>query len=211
MEMVSDATQLQHTDSETDRDGKQSQNSDCVCVTVSVTPEPDTAHPDPALSKGQRQVTYRQSHKNLEASTKRFSIFPCVLGCKEIILGRYYFEVSVENATSWDVGICGEDVLKGFDMKKEPEFGFWTIRMCEEDGLAALTCTPTPLHLREKPQLLRVFLDYEAGAVSFYNVTSGSHVFIFPKASFWDTLKPFFQVYENTALFLLARINQGKR
>ena len=49
---------------------------------------------------------------------------PCVLGYKEFISGRYYFEVSVENATSWDVGICVEDVLRGFDMKKEPEFGF---------------------------------------------------------------------------------------
>ncbi|XP_075827292.1 E3 ubiquitin-protein ligase TRIM38 [Microtus pennsylvanicus] len=188
-----------------------SQNSDCVCVTVSVTLEPDTAHPDPTLSKGQRQMTYRQSHKNLEASTKRFSVLPCVLSCKEFILGRYYFEVSVENAISWDVGICVEDVLRGFDVKKEPEFGFWTIRICEEDGLAALTCTPTLLHLREKPQLVGVFLDYEAGVVSFYNATSGSHVFTFPKASFWDTLKPFFQVYENTALFLSARIIQRKR
>ncbi|XP_049998592.1 LOW QUALITY PROTEIN: E3 ubiquitin-protein ligase TRIM38 [Alexandromys fortis] len=184
-----------------------SQNSDC---TVSVTLEPDTAHPDPALSKGQRRVTYRQCHKNLEASTKRFSVLPCVLGYKEFTSGRYYFEVSVENATSWDVGICVEDVLRGFDMKKEPEFGFWTTRMCEEDGLAALTSTPTPLHLREKPQLVGVFLDYEAGVVSFYNAISGSHIFTFSKASFWDTLKPLFQVYENTSLFLPARINQGK-
>lgn len=107
-----------------------------------MTLEPDTAHPDPALSKGQRQVTYRQCHKNLEASTKRFSVLPCVLGYKEFTSGRYYFEVSVENATSWDVGICVEDVLRGFDRKKEPEFGFWTIRLCEEDGLAALTSHP---------------------------------------------------------------------
>lgn len=131
-----------------------SPNSGCVCVTVSVTLDPNAAHPDLALSEGQRRMTYRRRHKNLEASTERFSVLPCVLGCKEFTSGKYYFQVSVENTTSWDVEICVEDVPRGFDMKKEPEFGFWTIRMCEEDGLAALTSIPTPLHLSEKPQLV---------------------------------------------------------
>ncbi|XP_052585331.1 E3 ubiquitin-protein ligase TRIM38 [Peromyscus californicus insignis] len=179
------------------------------CHQVSVTLDPSTAHPDLILSKDRRQVTYKQCHKNLEASTERFYVLPCVLGCKDFTSGRYYFEVSVENATTWDVGVCIKDVPRGFDMKKEPEFGFWTIRMCKKDGLGALTSTPTSLHLTEKPQLVGVFLDYEAGVVSFYNVTSGSHIFTFPKASFRDTLRPFFQVYEHSPLFLPARNDQG--
>ncbi|XP_036044557.1 E3 ubiquitin-protein ligase TRIM38-like isoform X2 [Onychomys torridus] len=177
---------------------------------VDVTLDPSTAHPDLALSKDRRQVTYKQCHKDLEASTERFYVFPCVLGCEDFTSGRYYFEVSVENATTWDVGVCIKDVPRGFDMKKEPEFGFWTIKMCKKDGLVALTSTPTSLHLSEKPQLVGVFLDIEAGVISFYNMTSGSHIFTFPKASFRDTLRPFFQVYEHSPLFLPARSDQGE-
>ncbi|XP_037062346.1 E3 ubiquitin-protein ligase TRIM38-like [Peromyscus leucopus] len=155
---------------------------------VSVTLDPSTAHRDLTLSKDRRQVTYKRCHENLEASAERFDVLPCVLGCEDFTSGRYYFEVSVENATTWDVGVCVKDVPRGFDRKKEPEFGFWTIRMCKKDGLGALTSTPTSLHLSEKPQLVGVFLDYEAGLVFFYNVTFGSHIFTFPKASFQDTL-----------------------
>uniref|UniRef100_A0A8C2LFE3 Tripartite motif-containing 38 n=1 Tax=Cricetulus griseus TaxID=10029 RepID=A0A8C2LFE3_CRIGR len=166
---------------------------------VSVTLDPSRAHRDLTLSKDQRQVTYRHYHKKLEASAKRFYVLPCVLGSKEFPSGRYYFEVSIENASTWDMGACTEDVPRGFHMK-EPELGYWTIKMCEEDGLVALTSTPTPLCL--------IFLDYEAGVVSFYNITTGSHIFAFPKASFWDTLRLFFQVYENSPLFLPARNDQ---
>ncbi|ERE77570.1 tripartite motif-containing protein 39 [Cricetulus griseus] len=120
---------------------------------VSVTLDPSRAHRDLTLSKDQRQVTYRHYHKKLEASAKRFYVLPCVLGSKEFPSGRYYFEVSIENASTWDMGACTEDVPRGFHMK-EPELGYWTIKMCEEDGLVALTSTPTPLCLSEKPQLV---------------------------------------------------------
>lgn len=182
-----------------------------VVFTVSVILDPSTAHLDLALTKGGRLVTYKRCPRDLQArsSAKRFYGLPCVLGCEGFTSGRYYFEVSVENATSWDLGVCVENVHRGFNMKKEPESGFWTIKMSEEDGLEALTSTPTPpLHLREKPQILGVFLDYEAGAVSFYSVTTGSHIFTFPKASFQDTLRPFFQVYQYSPLFLPAINNQ---
>uniref|UniRef100_A0A8C6I7Y5 E3 ubiquitin-protein ligase TRIM38 n=1 Tax=Mus spicilegus TaxID=10103 RepID=A0A8C6I7Y5_MUSSI len=178
---------------------------------VSVILDPSTAHLDLALTKGGRLVTYKRCPRDLQArsSAKRFYGLPCVLGCEGFTSGRYYFEVSVENATSWDVGVCVENVHRGFNMKKEPESGFWTIKMSEEDGLEALTSTPTPpLHLSEKPQILGVYLDYEAGAVSFYSVTTGSHIFTFPKASFQDTLRPFFQVYQYSPLFLPAINNQ---
>lgn len=179
---------------------------------VNVILDPSTAHLDLALSKGGRLVTYKRCHKDLQASAKRFYGLPCVLGSEGFTVGRYYFEVSVENATSWDVGVCLETVQRGFNKKKEPEFGFWTIKMSEEDGLEALTSAPTPLlHLSEKPQLVGVFLDYEAGVVSFYSVTTGSHIFTFPKASFWGTLRPFFQVYQHSPLFLPAINNHGKK
>lgn len=171
---------------------------------VSVTLDPNTAHPDLTVSEDQRKVAHGGRFQNLEASAQRFTTFPCVLGCQGFTSGRHFFEVFVERGTSWDVGVCMEPVPRGPDMNQEPEFGFWTIRLYKANNYVALTSTPTPLHLSKPPHLVGIFLDYEAGLVSFYNMTTGSHIFTFPKASFSNTLRPYFRVYQHSPLSLAA-------
>ncbi|KAL2791404.1 E3 ubiquitin-protein ligase TRIM38 [Daubentonia madagascariensis] len=169
---------------------------------VSVTLDRDTAHHELILSEDRRQVTRGYSQKNHDTSSRRFSTFPCVLGCEGFTSGRYYFEVDVGEGTGWDLGVCMENVQRGTGMKQEPQSGFWTLRLCKKKGYVALTSPPTSLHLHEKPLVVGIFLDYEAGVVSFYNMTTGFHIFTFPKASFSDTLRPYFQVYQYSPLFL---------
>ncbi|XP_013006880.2 E3 ubiquitin-protein ligase TRIM38 isoform X1 [Cavia porcellus] len=169
---------------------------------VSVTLDPTTAHPALILSEDRRQVSRGCSQQNAEVSSRRFTAFPCVLGCEGFSSGRHFFEVDVGEGTAWDVGVCMENVERGLNMKQVPELGFWTIRRCPENGYVALTFPLTALKLRERPLVVGVALDYEAGAVSFYNMTSGSHIFTFPKASFSGTLRPYFQVYQHSPLFL---------
>ncbi|XP_012372119.1 E3 ubiquitin-protein ligase TRIM38-like [Octodon degus] len=169
---------------------------------VSVTLDPGTAHPALTLSEDARHVSHGSSQQNLTVSSRRFTTFPCVLGCEGFSSGRHYFEVDVGEGTAWDVGVCMENVQRDLGMKQEPESGFWAIRLCTGNGYVALTSPPTALELCERPLVVGVALDYEAGAVSFYSMTSGSHIFTFPKASFSGTLRPFFQVYQNSPLFL---------
>ncbi|XP_037698890.1 E3 ubiquitin-protein ligase TRIM38 [Choloepus didactylus] len=169
---------------------------------VGVTLDPDTAYHELLLSEDRRQVTHGSPQDNLDASSRRFSAFPCVLGYEGFTSGRHYFEVDVGEGTAWEVGVCLENVQRGMDMKQKPEFGFWAIRLCRKKGYVALTSSPIYLHLTEHPLLMGIFLDYEAGVVSFYNMTTASHIFTFPKASFSDTLRPYFQVFQYSPLFL---------
>ncbi|XP_004640221.1 E3 ubiquitin-protein ligase TRIM38-like [Octodon degus] len=169
---------------------------------ASVTLDPDTAHPALTVSKDWRQVSYGCIQQNLKASSRRFTMLPCVLGCEGFSSGRHYFEVDVGEGTAWDVGVCMENVQRGFGMIQDPDSGFWAIRLCTEDSYVALTLPHTVLKLPERPLVVGVVLDCEAGAVSFYNMTSGSHIFTFPKASFSGTLWPFFRVYPYSPLFL---------
>ncbi|XP_008570090.1 PREDICTED: tripartite motif-containing protein 38 [Galeopterus variegatus] len=169
---------------------------------VSVTLDPDTAHHELILSEDRRQVTLGCPQQNLDASFRRFTAFPSVLGCEGFTSGRQYFEVDVGEGTSWGVGVCRENVQRGVGMKQKPQSGFWTIRLSSREGYVALTSPPTSLQLSEQPLVVGVFLDYEAGIVSFYNMTTGSHIFTFPKTSFSDTLRPYFQVYQFSPLFL---------
>uniref|UniRef100_A0A2K6U0K1 E3 ubiquitin-protein ligase TRIM38 n=1 Tax=Saimiri boliviensis boliviensis TaxID=39432 RepID=A0A2K6U0K1_SAIBB len=169
---------------------------------VSVTLDPDTAHHELILSEDRRQVTRGYLQQNQDTSSRRFSALPCVLGCEGFTSGRCYFEVDVGEGTGWDLGVCMENVQRGTGMKQEPQFGFWTLRLCKNKGYVALTSPPTSLHLHEQPLVVGVFLDCEAGVVSFYNGTTGCHIFTFPKASFSDILRPYFQVYHYSPLFL---------
>ncbi|KAF5925112.1 E3 ubiquitin-protein ligase TRIM38 [Diceros bicornis minor] len=168
---------------------------------VSVTLDPDTAHHELILSEDRRQVT-RGGPQEKPDTSRRFSALPCILGCEGFTSGRHYFEVDVGEGTGWDLGVCEENVQRDICMMQISQSGFWAIRLCKKKGYVALTSPSTSLHLKERPLVVGVFLDYEAGVVSFYNMTTGSHIFTFPKASFSDTLRPYFQVYQYSPLFL---------
>ncbi|XP_037374864.1 E3 ubiquitin-protein ligase TRIM38-like [Talpa occidentalis] len=168
---------------------------------VSVTLDPNTAHRELILSEDRRHVT-RGGRRKKHISSKRLCSLPCVLGCEGFTSGRHYFEVDVGEGSGWDLGVCLENVHRDRDMTPEPQSGFWAIRLCQENGYMALTSPPTPLSLRERPLLVGVFLDCEAGLVSFYNMNTGSHIFTFPRASFSGTLRPYFLVNHSSSLFL---------
>ncbi|XP_057556617.1 E3 ubiquitin-protein ligase TRIM38 [Hippopotamus amphibius kiboko] len=169
---------------------------------VSVTLDPDTAYHELILSEDRRQVTRGCPQENLNPSSRRFSALPCILGCEGFTSGKHYFEVDVGEGTGWDLGVCLENVPRDTVMVQTPQSGFWAIRLCKKKGYVALTFPLTSLQLKEKPLVVGIFLDFEAGVVSFYNMTTGSHIFTFPKASFSDTLRPYFQVYQYSPLFL---------
>ncbi|XP_075389337.1 E3 ubiquitin-protein ligase TRIM38 [Tenrec ecaudatus] len=169
---------------------------------VNVTLDPDTAHPKLIISEDRRQVTLGCCQENLSSSPRRFSAFRCVLGCEGFSSGRHFFEVYVGEGTGWDIGVCRENVQRDQHMNQMPESGFWTIKLCKEKGYIALSSPPVHLHLSEQPLVVGVFLDYEMGYIAFYNMTTGSQIFTFPKASFSNTLQPYFQVYPYSPLFL---------
>ncbi|XP_054568138.1 E3 ubiquitin-protein ligase TRIM38-like [Eptesicus fuscus] len=170
---------------------------------VGVTLDPETAHPELILSKDQRQVTRGGCPEGAgDPSPRRFTVSPCILGLQSFTSGRQYFEVDVGEGMGWDVGVCLESVQRVVGTMQTPEAGFWALRLCAKDGYVALTWPRTPLGLQEQPLVVGVLLDCEVGVVSFYNMTLGSHIFTFPRASFPDVLRPYFQVYPYSPLFL---------
>ncbi|XP_077911891.1 E3 ubiquitin-protein ligase TRIM38 isoform X1 [Halichoerus grypus] len=169
---------------------------------VNVTLDPDTAHRELTLSEDRRQVTRGCLQENLDNSSKRFRILPCILGCEGFTSGKHYFEVDVGEGTGWDLGVCLDNVQRDVGLIQKPQSGFWVIRLCKKKGYLALTSPITSLYLREQPLVVGIFLDCDVGVVSFYNMTTGSHIFTFPKASFSDTVRPYFRVYQHSPLFL---------
>ncbi|XP_054980264.1 E3 ubiquitin-protein ligase TRIM38-like [Sorex araneus] len=157
---------------------------------VKVTLDPDTAHNDLQVNEEENTVIGGRPQEKQDTPF-RFKDLPCVLGCEVFTSGKYYFEIYFIGESDWDVGVCLENVPRDSLMIQEPETGFWAIRHCENNDNVALTSPTTPLFL-EDLNYIGVFLDYEAGLVSFYNLETGSHIFSFPKASFPEPIRPYF-------------------
>uniref|UniRef100_A0A8D1PF44 B30.2/SPRY domain-containing protein n=1 Tax=Sus scrofa TaxID=9823 RepID=A0A8D1PF44_PIG len=163
---------------------------------ANVTLDEATAHPALLVSERGRRVTWQETCQDLPRSTQRFNSIPCVLGQLRINSGRAYWEVEVGDMQSWDLGICRDNVTREGVFTMSPQNGFWAIRLYDGDYWA-LTSPETSLPLRERPLKVGIFLDYEAGDVSFYNMTDGSHIFTFPQNTFYGVLRPLFRLWSS--------------
>ncbi|XP_030053368.1 E3 ubiquitin-protein ligase TRIM39 [Microcaecilia unicolor] len=159
---------------------------------VNVTLDPETAYPYLILSEDLKSVKDGDTRQNLLDNPQRFDTFPCVLGCESFTSGRHYWEVEVgDDETDWDLGVCEDSVSRKGEISQTPENGYWTVVLREGDQYWACTSFWTLLPLSVRPQAVGIFLDYEAGKVSFYNADNKSHLFTFTH-TFTEKLWPYF-------------------
>ncbi|XP_038624271.1 butyrophilin subfamily 1 member A1-like [Tachyglossus aculeatus] len=159
---------------------------------VDITLDPDTAHPKLILSEDQKSVNLGDTRQNLLPNNpERFDEEPWVLGQEGFNSGKHCWEVEVGKKRGWSLGICREDVKRKGTISVSPEEGFWVVGLCG-DEYSAFTNPKTLLPLPNHPNRVRVCLDYEAGDVSFYSGTDGSHIYTFSCIVFSGTLRPFF-------------------
>ncbi|XP_067388055.1 E3 ubiquitin-protein ligase TRIM39-like [Emydura macquarii macquarii] len=158
--------------------------------TVDVTLDPDTAHPELVLSEDRKRVRDGDTCQDLPDNPERFDTYPIVLGTEGFTGGRRYWEVEVGEKPGWELGVCRESVSRKEPVITSPENGYWVMWLWNGE-YAALTYPLIPFPVSVRPRRVGIFLDYEAGEVSFYNVTDRSHLFTFTD-TFSGTLRPYF-------------------
>ncbi|XP_060776174.1 E3 ubiquitin-protein ligase TRIM39-like [Neoarius graeffei] len=162
---------------------------------VDVTLDPDTAHPRLILSADGKQLTHGDEEQKLTDTPQRFTEYGCVVG-KQSFSGRFYYEVQVRGKTRWVLGVVRENINRKEDITLKPQYGFWTVGLCDENQYWAYAGPRVPLTLREKVETVGVFVDYDEGLVSFYDVKSRSHIYSFTAQSFTQKLYPYFDTWE---------------
>ncbi|XP_075948571.1 uncharacterized protein LOC142950837 isoform X3 [Anarhichas minor] len=120
--------------------------------------------------------------------------FGSVLGLNRMTSGKSYWEVVVSNKTGWSLGVATGDAQCKGKLLICPDNGYWVAEH-SKNKFAALTNPPVGLPLKEKPQKVGVFVDYEEGLVSFYDVTAQSHIYSFTECAFTEGIYPFFIVH----------------
>ncbi|KAF5887915.1 E3 ubiquitin-protein ligase TRIM39-like, partial [Clarias magur] len=144
-----------------------------------VTLDPDTAQPKLILSADGKQVTHGDTRQDLPDTPERFNSCVNVLGKQSFSSGRFYHEVQVRGKTEWDLGVAAASINRKGKITLRPRNGFWTVVLRNENQYWACAGPPVPLTLREKVEKVGVFVDYEEGLVSFYDVESRSHIYSF--------------------------------
>uniref|UniRef100_A0A8C2DVX4 Si:ch211-216p19.6 n=1 Tax=Cyprinus carpio TaxID=7962 RepID=A0A8C2DVX4_CYPCA len=163
-----------------------------VTGTVNVTMDPETAHPKISLSEDDKQAGYGETRQIVPDSPWRFDTCPSILGKEGFSSGKFYFEVQVKGKTEWDLGVARESVNRKGIITLSPRNGLWTLWLRNGSDYKACDCLSVSLCLKAKPQKVGVYVDYEEGLVSFYDVESRSHIYSFTGQAFTEKLYPYF-------------------
>ncbi|XP_058638647.1 E3 ubiquitin-protein ligase TRIM39-like isoform X1 [Onychostoma macrolepis] len=158
---------------------------------VDVILDPNTAHPKLILSKDGKQVSHGGSWRDVPNNPERFDSSACVLAKDGFSCGRFYFVIQVGEKTEWDLGMARESIKRKGKITVCPEKGFWCIWLRNGGEYVANESHPIPLSLKDKPQKVGVFVDYEEGLVSFYNVETKTLIYSFTGQSFTEKIYPF--------------------
>nr|XP_040042796.1 E3 ubiquitin-protein ligase TRIM39-like isoform X1 [Gasterosteus aculeatus aculeatus] len=164
---------------------------------VDLTLDPETAHPLLILSDDGKQVKCGDVNKKLPNNPERFSIWLCVLTKQSFSSGRFYFEVQVEGKTDWDLGVIRESVDRKGIISQSPQNGYWIICLINGNKYKASDGPSVVLSVKSGPQKVGVFVDYEEGVVSFYDVEAAALIYSFTGCSFTEKLFPFFSPGDN--------------
>jgi butyrophilin len=147
-------------------------------------------------SDRRREENRREETQGLSVSDEQGDDNLITLDQEGFLSGRYYWEVDLKDTNEWTLGIYEEN--GSFKETSEPSKRIFRVLERKGSVYRALICSQNisqenPLQVEKCPEKIVIFLDYEDRDISFYNMTDGTYIFSFPKASFLGTLYPYFK------------------
>ncbi|CAI5671757.1 E3 ubiquitin-protein ligase TRIM39-like [Oreochromis aureus] len=183
---------------------------------VDVTLDPVTAAGWVVLSPDGKKVSLssQQWRNPLPDDPRRFNSCVAVLGKQSFTSGKRYWVVQVGDKRDWDLGVARESINRKGAITVRPDNGYWAI--CRRNGGSLCACAgpSVTLHLKEIPQKVGIFLDYDEGSVSFYNTEAKTHIYTYSGLTFTEPLYPYFNPClhdngKNTAPLVICPIEAG--
>ncbi|XP_034511686.1 butyrophilin-like protein 9 isoform X3 [Ailuropoda melanoleuca] len=161
---------------------------------VDVTLDPASAHRSLEVSEDGKSVSSCTAVPGaVVGDPQRFSEQTCVLSCQRFSAGRHYWEVHVGRRSRWFLGVCLASAPQRVGpVHLSPANGYWVMGLWNRCEYFILDPHRVALTLRVPPRCVGIFLDWEAGKLSFFNVSDGSHIFTFTD-TFSGTLCAYFR------------------
>ncbi|XP_044197866.1 protein NLRC3-like isoform X4 [Thunnus albacares] len=169
-----------------------------------LTLDPNTAHKNLRLSEGNRKVTWMEEEQSYRNHSERFDLCPQVL-CEQGLDKRCYWEIEV--VEPFKIGVTYRTIGRkgdGNDCKLGQNAKSWCM-FCSEEGCYVMhnNKSISVASLCSRSSQVGVYLDWPAGTLSFYRVSSDSrtrlHTF---KTTFTEPLYPAVEFHtQSSALF----------
>ena len=106
--------------------------------------------------------------------------------------GRHYWEADVMHSSSWNPGVCKNILTSDTTISIDSEEAFLLFSMNVNDHYSLFTnARPSVQYVKRPLGRIGVFLDYDNGAVSFYDVFRSSLIYSSLPSPFSSPLKLF--------------------
>lgn len=145
------------------------------CSAVNMTLDLYTANHWLMVSDDEKRLSLRRRQQFFPSFFARpFKYQPFVLAKEGFSSGRFYFEVRVSGSPSWLLGVVTESFDRETNSFPTPQDGAW------------IFYTPNSMFLNPL-QTVGVFVDYEEGKVSLYDVEARCLIWSFTEGTFMQT------------------------
>ncbi|KAM5170574.1 uncharacterized protein ACMZJ9_003490 [Mantella aurantiaca] len=131
----------------------------------------NTAHNNLHISDDRKTVSWSDIDQNHPETPERFHGCPQVLSSRSFSSGRHYWEVDVGGSDEWTVGMCYPSIdrrrvqsLIGYNKKS------WCLDRTGNQYGVIHDSNKIPLPAKISSNRVRIYLDYEAGRISFYDL-----------------------------------------
>lgn len=161
---------------------------------VEVTLDLDTANPDLLISTDEKRMRCGFQRKDVPNYHQRFDGWWCAVGVEGFSSGRQYWEVEV-GERDWRLGVAKESALRKGFKSLNTNTGYLTLRLERGTELKALTVPFTALPPGLIPRKVGIYLDYDHGQLSFFDVDKHLHIYTYNE-SFTEKLFPLFGTVE---------------
>jgi hypothetical protein len=128
--------------------------------------------------------------------------------------GRHYWEVDIGCNKSWHVGVCRDDVDRKKDVTLSPINGYWVLGQETENLYFVNNPNRIHLSLTTNPIRVGIFLNYNAGILSFFNTDDHTLIYTLTR-QFEGLLRPFIEHSpsdeENVTPIFICSVLQRKK
>uniref|UniRef100_A0A3P8WY85 Zgc:194990 n=1 Tax=Cynoglossus semilaevis TaxID=244447 RepID=A0A3P8WY85_CYNSE len=153
-----------------------------------------SSNPDLLISPEEKRMRCGLDRREAPWCRQRFSGWWCAVGQEGYTSGRHYWEVEVGDR-DWRLGVAKASAIRNGFRSLNTDTGYLSLRLERGMELKALTVPTSPLPPSLVPRKVGVYLDYEQGQLSFYDVEKRSHIYTFNE-TFKEKVFPLFGTVE---------------
>lgn len=159
-----------------------------------MTLDKDSANANLITSSDGKRMRCGLERQEVTQDRQRFDGWWCAVGTAGYTSGRHYWEVEV-GERDWRLGVAKASARRQGFRSLNTETGYLSLRLDRGADLKALTVPAIQLPQTVAPRKVGLFLDYEQGQLSFYDVDKRSHLYTYNE-KFTEKLYPLFGTVE---------------